>query len=107
MAGNWGHGRPQHLVEHALDSSTSEQCIVIVQDSTSTNLRWANNTLTTNGVMHAIDVTVIAFQGAGNASVSGTAASLEQVTALVISADRAAVVAPSLPGVGLSPPQEV
>ena len=29
--------------------------------------------------MHAIDVTVIAFQGAGNASVSGTAASLEQV----------------------------
>ena len=38
-------------------------------------------------------VTVIAFQGDGNASVSGTAASLEQVTALVASADRAATVA--------------
>ena len=43
--------------------------------------------------MQAIDVTVIAFQGAGNASVSGTASSLEQVTALVESADRAAAVA--------------
>ena len=85
--------RPQRLVEHALEASTSEQCIAIVNDTTSANLRWANNTLTTNGVMHSIDVTVIAFQGAGNASVSGTAASLEQVTALVASADRAAAVA--------------
>jgi predicted Zn-dependent protease len=84
---------PQRLVEHALETSTSEQCIAIVNDTTSANLRWANNTLTTNGVMHAIDVTVIAFQGAGNASVSGTAASLEQVTALVASADRAAALA--------------
>ncbi len=85
--------RPQRLVEHALAASTSEQCIVIVTDTTAANLRWANNTLTTNGVMHEVDVTVIAFQGAGNASVSGTAASEEQVTALVESADRAAAVA--------------
>jgi predicted Zn-dependent protease len=81
---------PQALVEHALAASTSEQCVVIVQDSTSANLRWANNTLTTNGVMHAVGVTVIAFQGAGNASVSGSAASVEQVTALVEQADAGA-----------------
>ena len=85
--------RPQQLVEHALESSRSEQCFAIVHDTTGANLRWANNTLTTNGVMHSIDVTVIAFQGAGNASVSGTAASPEQVTALVEAADRAAAVA--------------
>ncbi len=95
MAQSLMRGRPQRLVEHALETSTSEQCIVIVNDTTSANLRWANNTLTTNGVMHTIDVTVIAFQGAGNASVSGTAASLEQVTALVASADRAAALAPA------------
>jgi predicted Zn-dependent protease len=81
---------PQSLVEHALATSTSDQCVVIVQDSTSANLRWANNTLTTNGVMHSVGVTVIAFQGAGNASVSGTAASPEQVTALVEQADASA-----------------
>ena len=93
MAGHVMRGGPQRLVEHALETSTSEQCIAIVNDSTSANLRWANNTLTTNGVMHSVDVTVIAFQGGGNASVSGTAASLEQVSALVASADRAAAVA--------------
>jgi len=84
---------PQALVEHALATTTSEQCVVIVQDSTSANLRWANNTLTTNGVTHGVGVTVIAFQGAGNASVSGTAASAEQVTALVEQADAGARVA--------------
>lgn len=84
---------PQALVEHALAASTSDQCVVLVQDSTSANLRWANNTLTTNGVMHGIGVTVIAFQGTGNASVSGTASSPEQVTALVEQADAAARVA--------------
>jgi predicted Zn-dependent protease len=93
MARHIGKASPQQLVEHALESSSSEQCVVIVNDTTSANLRWANNTLTTNGVMHAIDVTVIAFQGAGNASVSGTASSPDQVTALVESADRAALVA--------------
>jgi predicted Zn-dependent protease len=81
---------PQQLVDHALETTTSEQCIAIVHDSTAANLRWANNTLTTNGVMHGVDVTVIAFQGPGNASVSATAASPEQVTALVEAADRAA-----------------
>ncbi|MCX6395153.1 MAG: metallopeptidase TldD-related protein [Propionibacteriales bacterium] len=81
---------PQNLLEHALARSTSDDCVVIVQASSSANLRWANNTLTTNGVMHSIGVTVIAFQGAGNASVSGTAASPEQVADLVAQADAAA-----------------
>jgi predicted Zn-dependent protease len=78
---------PQELVEHALATSTSDQCIAIVHDSSSANLRWANNTLTTNGVTHGVDVTVLAFHGRGNASISGSAASLEQVTALVEQAD--------------------
>ncbi len=69
------HRTPQALVEHALAASTSEHCVVLVQDTTSANLRWANNTLTTNGVMHGVGVTVIAFHGPGNASVSGTATS--------------------------------
>ena len=85
---------PQQLLEHALEASTSDDCVVIVQASSSANLRWANNTLTTNGVMHSIGVTVIAFHGAGNASVSGTAASPDQVADLVAQADAAARLAP-------------
>jgi predicted Zn-dependent protease len=81
---------PQSLVEHALARSTSEQCLVIVHDSTSANLRWANNTLTTNGVMHGVGVTVVAFHGPGNASVSGAVTTPEQVSALVEQADAGA-----------------
>jgi len=85
---------PQDLVEQALARSTSDQCTVIVHDSTSANLRWANNTLTTNGVMHDVSVTVIAFHGAGSGtaagSVTGNAASLEQLSRIVEAADAAA-----------------
>jgi predicted Zn-dependent protease len=77
----------QDLAEHALATSRSEHCIALVEDSTSANLRWANNTLTTNGVGHAVQVTVIAFDGRRNASVSGSAATPEQVAELVASAD--------------------
>ncbi|HET6627099.1 MAG TPA: metallopeptidase TldD-related protein [Nocardioidaceae bacterium] len=85
---------PQDLVEHALKTSRSDACIVIVRDSTSANLRWARNTLTTNGVMHSVTVTVVAFAGAGEGTASGsttaTAASTEQVSAIVEAADAAA-----------------
>ena len=85
---------PQDLVEHALKTSASDSCIIIVRDSTSANLRWANNTLTTNGVMHRVMATVIAFVGAGqgtaSGSVTGNAASLDQVTSVVEAADAAA-----------------
>ena len=81
---------PQQLADHALEASTSDDCIVMVHDSTFANLRWANNTLTTNGVGHSVDVTVIAFNGTSNASVSAAAATPDQVTALVEQADREA-----------------
>ncbi len=80
---------PQQLVDHALGATTSSECVVVVQDTTSANLRWANNTLTTNGVMHGVDVTVIAFRDGASASVSGSAASTEQVGVLVGAADDA------------------
>jgi predicted Zn-dependent protease len=85
---------PQQLVEHTLAASTADDCIVIAREVSSANLRWANNTLTTNGAMHASSVTVIAFaqqdDGIAAASVSGAATTLEQVSALVSAADAAA-----------------
>src|SRR3954453_3072132 len=85
---------PQQLVEHALDTSRSESCIAIASVSSGANLRWANNTLTTNGVSQRGSVPVISFastsKGVAAGSVTGTAATLDQVTALVESADRAA-----------------
>jgi predicted Zn-dependent protease len=85
---------PQSLVEHALATSTADDCVAIVRSSSSANLRWANNTLTTNGAMHGTSVTVISFvrraDGTAVGSVSGSATSPDRVTALVEAADAAA-----------------
>jgi predicted Zn-dependent protease len=85
---------PQELVEHALASSTCDHCVAIVHDSVSANLRWANNTLTTNGVMHRVTVTVVSLHGTGGGtaagSVSASAAATDQVDRIVEAADAAA-----------------
>ena len=85
---------PQSLVEQGLHATVYDDCTVVVRDSTSANLRWANNTLTTNGVMHGMDVSVVSFvrgsQGVQVGTVSGSAASQAQVTELVRAADAAA-----------------
>jgi predicted Zn-dependent protease len=51
---------PQRLVERALDLSTADECVVIADLVTEANLRWANNSLTTNGVSRSGQLTVIA-----------------------------------------------
>ena len=85
---------PQQLVEQALAASTADDSIVIARDTSSANLRWANNTLTTNGVMVGVDVTAISFVAAGDGvavgTSSGSASTPEQVAALVRAADAAA-----------------
>ncbi|GAA4692607.1 TldD/PmbA family protein [Nocardioides nanhaiensis] len=85
---------PQALAEHAVATSVADDCVVIVRDSTAANLRWAGNTLTTNGVMHGVSVTVVSFVrttgGVATGSVSGSASTQAQVSALVDAADRAA-----------------
>ncbi|MGI8899929.1 MAG: metallopeptidase TldD-related protein [Nocardioides sp.] len=88
---------PQDLVEHALETSRSTGCVVLVRNSSRANLRWANNTLTTNGVMHDVTVTVVALHvgepGTATGSVTASGASLEQVSRIVEAADAAAAAA--------------
>jgi predicted Zn-dependent protease len=85
---------PQELVEHALRTSSSDGCVVLLSTTTSANLRWANNTLTTNGLMHHATVTVVATKGAATTAsagvVTGSGGSYEQITSLVEAADSAA-----------------
>ena len=54
---------PQELVERALEASTSSHCVAIVRVGSSANLRWANNTLTTNGAMRGRSVSVVSVVG--------------------------------------------
>jgi len=84
----------QELVDRALAASTADDCIAIASHTTDANLRWANNTLTTNGEMRRVDVAVVSFVrkagGPATASRSGSATTVEQVAALVEAADAAA-----------------
>lgn len=61
---------PQETVERALDLSRTDGCIVIADEVSTANLRWAGNTLTTNGVTRSRILTVVAVAG----GVAGTAA---------------------------------
>jgi predicted Zn-dependent protease len=83
--------RPQELVERALAASTTDGCVVIANNKADTNLRWANNTLTTNGVTQTVDVTVVATahsaDGVRSASVSRNVSDADSVTSLVAEAE--------------------
>jgi predicted Zn-dependent protease len=46
-------------VERALAAAGGEECVVIADEVSSANLRWAGNTLTTNGVARSRSLTVI------------------------------------------------
>ncbi|QXJ26280.1 TldD/PmbA family protein [Actinomadura graeca] len=54
--------RPQEAVERALALSRADGCVVIADETGTANLRWAGNTLTTNGVSRTSRLTVIALR---------------------------------------------
>ncbi len=62
---------PQELVERALDLSRSDGCVALAQESSTVNLRWANNTLTTNGVARTRELTVIAVANGPDGTSAG------------------------------------
>ncbi|MBA2573789.1 MAG: TldD/PmbA family protein [Nocardioidaceae bacterium] len=85
---------PQALLDAALESTTADQCMVLLRHSSTANLRWANNTLTTNGVMTDVQATVISVvegsQGAAAGVLTRSATTPSQITMLVSAADEAA-----------------
>jgi predicted Zn-dependent protease len=53
--------KPQEIIERITSAANYDDCIVIVEGKSQTNLRWASSTLTTNGHITEQSVTVIAF----------------------------------------------
>ena len=86
--------RPQEVAERALELSTADGCVVIAGESSEANLRWAGNTLTTNGVTRGRTLTVIATidgqQGTAAGVVSRSNVGLDQVESLVRAAEASA-----------------
>ncbi|MEW2359603.1 metallopeptidase TldD-related protein [Spirillospora sp. NPDC029432] len=63
--------RPQEAVERALELSRADDCLVIADESSTANLRWAGNTLTTNGVTRSGRLTVVALRRTGEGVAAG------------------------------------
>ncbi|UOY00704.1 metallopeptidase TldD-related protein [Blastococcus sp. PRF04-17] len=84
--------RAQELVEKALALSTAHGQVTFVVDSSEANLRWASNSLTTNGAMRSRSVVVISFVdgGAGMAAGTVTRTGTPDVAELVAASERAA-----------------
>ncbi|WP_328322980.1 metallopeptidase TldD-related protein [Kribbella sp. NBC_00382] len=89
---------PQDTIErglHLAAAAGASGCVVLVSETSSANLRWANNTLTTNGAMRGSRVTVIATVGAGEGTAAGvigrssaTDASLQELVSAAVAAAR-------------------
>ncbi len=86
--------RAQDFVDHALQLSTVDGCIVVASDHTETNLRWANNSLTTNGQMTSRSVTVISTvageRGTSAGVVTRSVSTLDELAPLVKASEAAA-----------------
>ncbi|UUU34915.1 metallopeptidase TldD-related protein [Streptomyces sp. CA-210063] len=93
-AGNNKAHKPHEIVERALELSRSDGCVVIADEYSTANLRWAGNALTTNGVTRGRSVTVVATvdgkEGTASGVVSRSAVTAEELEPLVRAAEAAA-----------------
>jgi len=86
------HVSAQQLVEQALAASTVDGQVTYVVDGSEANLRWASNSLTTNGAMRSRQVVVISFVDGGAGMATGTVArsGSPDIAALVAASEQAA-----------------
>jgi predicted Zn-dependent protease len=86
--------KPHEVVERALQLSRADGCVVIADEYSTANLRWAGNALTTNGVTRGRSVTVVATvdgkEGTASGVVSRSAVTAEELEPLVRAAEAAA-----------------
>jgi predicted Zn-dependent protease len=84
----------QDVVDAALRTSAADDCIVIVEERSETNLRWAANSLTTNGQMSSRAVTVVSIRAGADGTRAGVVtrpvASNDELITLVHDSERAA-----------------
>ncbi|WP_407110065.1 metallopeptidase TldD-related protein [Streptomyces sp. DSM 116494] len=86
--------KPYEIVERALELSRADGCVVIADEESTANLRWAGNALTTNGVTRGRTLTVIATvdgaEGTASGVVSRSAVTVGELEPLVRAAEAAA-----------------
>ncbi|MEM6107113.1 metallopeptidase TldD-related protein [Mycobacterium sp. 050272] len=93
---------PQHVVNIVLDEAAklgrADETMVLVTEKVEATLRWAGNSMTTNGLSHSRTVTVISIVRKGDSASIGTVVSAEVdprvIPGLVAASQDAAAAAP-------------
>jgi predicted Zn-dependent protease len=82
----------QEVVEQALAASKADGQITFVVESSEANLRWASNSLTTNGAMRSRQVVVVSVVDGGTGMAAGTVtrSGAPDVAELVAASEQAA-----------------
>jgi predicted Zn-dependent protease len=98
MSGDASMRPIQEVIEAAVAASSVDGCAVIGTEHTESNLRWAANSLTTNGQMTSRSLTMISIvhgeQGAAAGVVTRTVTDDDELHELVRASERAAREAP-------------
>jgi len=80
----------QELIEAALAESRVDGAVVLVTDTSEASLRWANSTMTTNGVSTSRTWAVVSVIGTSVGVVSSTSVDTTDIAAVVRSSEDAA-----------------
>ncbi|HEY6745689.1 MAG TPA: metallopeptidase TldD-related protein [Mycobacteriales bacterium] len=81
---------PQETVERALALSKADGCVVVATERSEANLRWAGNTLTTNGSMRSRGIAVISTIGGAAGVVQRSSVDAHELEDLVRASEQAA-----------------
>jgi predicted Zn-dependent protease len=81
---------PQETVERALALSKADGCVVLATEKSEANLRWAGNTLTTNGAMRSRGVAVISTIAGAAGVVERSSVDPDELEDLVRASEQAA-----------------
>ena len=87
----------QETIDRVLRLSKSDACIVIARRVASVNIRWAHNTVTTNGDADEVQLTVISIAGRRVASVTRTYFPPERLEEIVRESEAACERRPEAP----------
>lgn len=87
----------QETIDHVLRLSKADACVVIARRVSSVNIRWAHNTVTTNGDADDVQLSVISIFGRRVASVTRSYFPPEKLEEIIRESEAACVRRPEAP----------
>jgi predicted Zn-dependent protease len=81
--------KPTEIIDQVLNLSKADDCIVILEEATSVNVRFANNSTTTNGMVSSQELIIIAIRDKRVGMLHRSYVDMEKLAELVSEAEAA------------------